>query len=154
MILEFRINGRQVEVDAPQLRPLAVVIREQLGLRGTKIGCGSGDCGACTVLLDGLAVCSCLYPAYRAVGTDVITIEGLETDGVLTRLQQAFIYHGATQCGFCTSGMIVSASALLARVPHPTEDEIIDGLTGNICRCTGYRAIIEAVASVGAEARE
>lgn len=153
MPIKLRVNGSQFEVDAPPLRPLAVVLREQLDLRGTKIGCGSGDCGACTVLVDGAAVCSCLYPVSRAEGADVTTIEGLERDGRLTPLQQAFIDHGATQCGFCAAGMLMSATALLARLPHPTEEDIIHGLTGNICRCTGYRAIIEAISSVASVAR-
>lgn len=153
MQVRLRVNGREFEIDVPPLRPLANVLREQLDMRGTKIGCGSGDCGACTVLVDGVAVCSCLYPVFRVEGADVTTVEGLERDGALTRLQQAFVDHGATQCGFCTAGMLMSATALLARVRHPTEEDIIDGLTGNICRCTGYRAIIEAISSVAAEGR-
>jgi carbon-monoxide dehydrogenase small subunit len=120
---------------------------------GTKIGCGNGDCGACTVLVGGVAACSCLYPVFRAEGVDVTTIEGLERAGTLTPLQQAFVDHGATQCGFCTAGMLMSATALLARLPHPTEEDIVHALTGNICRCTGYRAIIDAISSVAAEAR-
>jgi carbon-monoxide dehydrogenase small subunit len=152
MPIKLRVNGHEFEVEAPPLRPLAVVLREQLDMRGTKIGCGNGDCGACTVLVGDTAVCSCLYPVFRAEGTDVTTIEGLERDGTLTRLQQAFIDYGATQCGFCTAGMLMSATALLARYAHPTEEDIIHGMTGNICRCTGYRAIIEAISSVAAEA--
>lgn len=151
MLVKMRVNGREFQLEAPPLQPLAVVLREQLDMRGTKIGCGSGDCGACTVLVGDTAVCSCLYPVFRAEDADVTTIEGLERDGKLTRLQQAFVDHGATQCGFCTSGMLISATALIARYPHPTEEDIIHGLTGNICRCTGYRAIIEAISSVAAE---
>ena len=149
MTLHLRVNGADHHVDAPPLQPLVHVIRDRLGLRGTKIGCGSGDCGACTVIVDGSAVCSCLFPAYRAKGTSIVTIEGLERDGVLTELQQAFIDHGATQCGFCTAGMLMSATALLAANPNPTKEDIIHGLTGNICRCTGYQAIVDAVVSVG-----
>lgn len=149
MTIRLRVNGVEHEVESSPLRPLVHVLREQLGLRGTKIGCGNGDCGACTVIVDGAAVCSCLFPAYRAEGTSVTTIEGLEKDGRLTAIQQAFIDHGATQCGFCTAGMLMSATALLQRNPHPTEEDIVHGLVGNICRCTGYRAIIDAVSTVG-----
>lgn len=148
MNLTLQVNGQEHGIDAEPLTPLARVLREQLGLRGTKIGCGNGECGACTVWLDGQAVCSCLYPVYRAADGSITTIEGLADPGRLNAVQQAFIDHGATQCGFCTSGMIMAACALLARNPHPTEAEIVHGLTGNICRCTGYRQIIQAVLSV------
>ncbi len=148
MNLTLQVNGQEHGVDAEPLTPLARVLREQLGLRGTKIGCGNGECGACTVWLDGQAVCSCLYPVYRAAGGSITTIEGLADAGRLNAVQQAFIDHGATQCGFCTSGMIMAACALLARNPHPSEADIVHGLTGNICRCTGYRQIIQAVLSV------
>ncbi len=148
MNLTLQVNGQEHGVDAEPLTPLARVLREQLGLRGTKIGCGNGECGACTVWLDGQAVCSCLYPVYRAADGKITTIEGLADAGRLNALQQAFIDHGATQCGFCTGGMIMAACALLARNPQPTEADVIHGLTGNICRCTGYRQIIAAVLSV------
>jgi len=146
--LTLQVNGQEHGVDAEPLTPLARVLREQLGLRGTKIGCGNGECGACTVWLDGQAVCSCLYPVYRAADGKITTIEGLADAGRLNALQRAFIDHGATQCGFCTAGMIMAAAALLARNPQPTEADVIHGLTGNICRCTGYRQIIAAVLSV------
>ncbi|MBX3453621.1 (2Fe-2S)-binding protein [Ferrovibrio sp.] len=149
MKLTLRVNGIEQTAEADPLQPLARVLREQLNLRGTKIGCGNGECGACTVWVEGEAVCSCLYPAFRAEGCAITTIEGLATPERLTALQQAFIDHGATQCGFCTSGMIMAASALLARNPQPTEADVVHGLTGNICRCTGYRQIIDAVLSVG-----
>lgn len=149
MTLHLRVNGMDHHVDAPPLQPLAQVLRERLGLRGAKIGCGSGDCGACTVIVGGTAVCSCLFPACRADGASIVTVEGLERDGVLSELQKAFIDHGATQCGFCTAGMLMSATALLDTNPNPTRDDIVHALTGNICRCTGYHAIIDAVASVG-----
>ena len=161
MKLSLRVNGKEQTAEADPLLPLARVLREQLELRGTKIGCGNGECGACTVWVDGEAVCSCLYPAFRAEGCEITTIEGLATiegpatiEGLATAerlsvLQQAFIDHGATQCGFCTSGMLMAASALLARNPRPSEADVVHGLTGNICRCTGYRQIIDAVLSVG-----
>jgi len=149
MKLSLRVNGKEQTAEADPLLPLARVLREQLELRGTKIGCGNGECGACTVWVDGEAVCSCLYPAFRAEGCEITTIEGLATAERLSALQQAFIDHGATQCGFCTSGMLMAASALLARNPRPSEADVVHGLTGNICRCTGYRQIIDAVLSVG-----
>ncbi|MCC7347458.1 MAG: (2Fe-2S)-binding protein [Variibacter sp.] len=149
MTLILDINGERRELDVPASTPLVQVLRETLGLRGTKLGCGNGECGACTVLIDDAAVCSCLLPAYRAEGHAVTTIEGLARDGELTPLQQAFVEHGATQCGFCTPGMIMSAHALISRLPRPTERDVVEGLAGNICRCTGYRQIIEAVLSVG-----
>lgn len=145
MTVRMRVNGQDLEVEAPPLTGLAYVLREQLGMRGTKIGCGSGDCGACTVLVDGLAVCSCLFPVYRAENASVTTIEGFAENGMLNRVQRAFIEQGATQCGFCTPGMIVSACALLLRNPTPSEEDVVSGLTGNICRCTGYQPIINAV---------
>lgn len=145
MEIEIIVNGEGRRLVVEPTESLASVLREHLRLTGTKIGCGSGDCGACTVLVDGRAVCSCLFPAWRADGRAVTTIEGLASDGVLHPLQAAFVKHGALQCGFCSPGMIVSAVALLGQKPRPTEDEVVRGLAGNICRCTGYRKIIEAV---------
>lgn len=144
-MLELDVNGVRHRVDVAPLTPLASVLRDQLGLTGTKVGCGNGECGACTVLLDGAAVCACLLPAHRAQGKAVLTIEGMGTSGALSALQQAFIDHGALQCGFCTPGMVMAAHALRLANPHPSEAEVVAALAGNICRCTGYRQIIEAV---------
>ncbi len=149
--LVFAVNGREVAVAAPPLRPLADVLREDLGLTGTKVGCGAGDCGACTVLLDGRQVCACLVPVGQVVGRSVETVEGLAADGTLDRLQRAFLAHGAAQCGICTPGMLMAAADLLRRVARPGEEEVRDALGGVLCRCTGYRKIVEAVlAAAGA----
>jgi len=149
MRISFRINGQETTSDiGPEVR-LVHLIRDQLQLRGTKIGCGNGECGACTVVVDGNAVCSCLLPAYRVDGRSIVTVEGLSDGPELSRLQQAFITEGATQCGFCTSGMLMSSYALLLRTPHPTQSDVVSALSGNICRCTGYRQIINAVVSAG-----
>ena len=127
---------------------LAKVLREQLGLTGTKVGCEVGECGACTVLVDGKAMRSCLLLAVKAKGKEIITIEGLKgRDGDLHPIQEAFIEHFAVQCGYCTPGMIISSKALLDENPRPTENEIKEGLRGNLCRCTGYTKIIEAVSA-------
>lgn len=147
-LLKMNLNGADVQVEVPASATLADVLREQLGLIGTKIGCEEGECGACTVLIDGQAVNSCIYPAMKAAGRRVLTIEGLAKDGKLHPVQRAFIEHGAVQCGYCTPGMILSAVALLGQNPHPTEDEIRRALAGNLCRCTGYIQIIEAIQDV------
>lgn len=145
----FCVNGRDIEAHvAPETR-LADVLRDTLGLTGTKIGCNAGDCGACTVLLDGRQVCACLVPVAQVEGRAVETVEGLARNGRLAPLQQAFLNHGAAQCGICTPGMLMAAADLLARNPHPCEAEVLDGLGGVLCRCTGYRKIVEAVLSVG-----
>ena len=146
--VHFRLNGEQVQAEAEPWWTLLKVIRDNFGLTGTKEGCGYGECGACTVLMDGLAVNSCLVLALQAEGKDVVTIEGLvRGDGELHSLQKAFIQKGAIQCGFCTPGMILSAKALLDRNGDPTEEEIKKAVVGNICRCTGYVKIIEAIKS-------
>jgi carbon-monoxide dehydrogenase small subunit len=133
---------------------LLTVLRERLGVRGPKLGCGHGRCGACTVLLDGLPACACLVPAAAAAGGTVDTVAGLGTvDGQLTDVQRAFVDAGATQCGYCTPGFVVAATELLTRIPDPSDEDIRDGLSGNLCRCTGYGRIIEAVRRVAAERR-
>lgn len=139
------VNGVEREVILEAHESLADVLRDRLNLRGTKIGCNSGECGACTVVLDGVAVCSCVTLACTVSRSRITTIEGLERDGKLHSLQEAFIEHGGFQCGFCTSGMIMSAHALFSRTKKPSEEEIRTALQGNICRCTGYAQILEAV---------
>ena len=143
--LELKVNGKRYEVFVEPWRSLAEVLREELGLTGLKIACDTGNCGACTVLIDGKAVKSCIMLAQQAKGKEIITIEGLATEAGLHPLQEAFIEHFAVQCGFCTPGMILKAKALLDENPGATEDEIRSGLSGNLCRCTGYVKIVEAV---------
>jgi aldehyde oxidoreductase len=150
----FRVNGRVVRVQGPPVKRLAAVLRDDLGLFGTKIGCNAGDCGACTVLLDGTQVCACMVPLGQVPGRKVTTVEGLAADGSLNELQAAFLRHGAAQCGICTPGMLMAASDLLARNPRPSAREVVDGLGGVLCRCTGYQKIVEAVLAVAAPARE
>ncbi|MDA8189649.1 MAG: (2Fe-2S)-binding protein [Dehalococcoidales bacterium] len=141
----FTLNGRPVEVATQPMRPLVEVLREELGLTGTKKSCEEGECGACTVLLDGEPVPSCLLPVARVNGRSVTTIEGLAMDGRLHPLQESFVASGAVQCGFCTPGMILSAKSLLDKNPAPSREDIKEALSGNICRCTGYAKIIAAV---------
>lgn len=145
--VELKVNGDTYEVLIEPWWNLARVLREQMGLTGTKISCETGDCGACTVLIDGKAVKSCLYPAMKARGKEIVTIEGIGPDekGQLHRLQEAFIKHFAVQCGYCTPGMIMTAKALLDENQEPTEEQVKEYLSGNLCRCTGYTKIIEAV---------
>ena len=148
-LIQLNVNGMDEEVYIEPWWTLAYVLREQLGLTGTKVSCGTGDCGACTVLINGKAVKSCIYPAAKAIGKAVITIEGLTgKDGSLHPIQQSFIDNFAIQCGYCTSGMILATKALLDENPHPTEDEVKEYLRGNLCRCTGYTKIVEAVLAV------
>jgi CO/xanthine dehydrogenase Mo-binding subunit/aerobic-type carbon monoxide dehydrogenase small subunit (CoxS/CutS family) len=144
----FTVNGRRVEVYVDPVRRLADVLREDLGLTGTKVGCNAGDCGACTVRLDGRQVCACMVAAAQAQGRAVVTVEGLNGAGARA-LQQAFLTHGAAQCGICTPGMLMAADDLLARNPAPSEAQVLDALGGVLCRCTGYRKIVEAVLSLG-----
>ena len=143
--ISFRLNGREQTVIAEPVARLADVLRDQLGLTGTKIGCNAGDCGACTVLLDGDQVCACLTAVAQVEGRAVTTVEGLAENGVMSRLQQAFHRHGGAQCGICTPGMLMAATNLLRKNPHPTEAEVLDALGGVLCRCTGYRKIVEAI---------
>lgn len=146
--LKMVVNGKDVEVRVQPTRTLLRVLREDLGLTGTKKGCEQGDCGACTVLLEGKAVNACLVLALQAQGKRVETIEGLGKPEALHPLQKSFVKHGAVQCGFCTPGMLLSAKALLEKNPNPTIDEIRRGISGNLCRCTGYVKIIEAIQNV------
>lgn len=144
-VFRLTVNNRMFEVQARPNATLLSVLRDQLDLTGAKCGCGTGDCGACTVLLDGEAVRSCIVPVKNAVGKQIITIEGLARGSELHPIQRAFIERGAIQCGFCTPGMILAAKALLDHNPNPTEDEIRAALRFNLCRCTGYARIVEAV---------
>jgi carbon-monoxide dehydrogenase small subunit len=143
------VNGDSYERAVPARRLLVHFIRDDLGLTGTHIGCDTGNCGACTVHVDGIPVKSCMMLAVQADGAKVATVEGLSEDGELTPLQQAFHEHHALQCGYCTPGMLMSAAALLERNPHPTEAEVRVALQGNLCRCTGYVNIVEAVVAAG-----
>lgn len=149
--LTMRLNGEELSIQIRADALLLDVLRDQLGLMGTKEACGQGECGACTVLLDGQPVTSCLVPALKAQGREVLTVEGLASGGELHPLQKAFIEHGAVQCGYCTPGMLMSAKALLDRNPHPTEEEVKEAISGNICRCTGYVKIVEAIKAAAAD---
>ena len=141
----LQINDASVSVDSPADETLLSVLRNRLNLTGTKYGCGEGQCGACTVLLDGEAVRSCLLPVSSAARGKIVTIEGLEQNGKLTAVQQAFLDEGALQCGYCTSGMILGATALLEKNRKPTRDQILDGMNGHICRCGTYPRILAAI---------
>jgi len=147
--ISFKLNGEEVRVEVEPSWTLLYVLREVLELTGTKEGCGYGECGACTVIIDGKAINSCIFPVMEAEGKSITTIEALASqDGSLSPLQNAFVEHGAVQCGFCTPGMLMSATALLDETGNPTEDEIRGGIEGNLCRCTGYVKIIDAIKSV------
>ena len=149
--LTLRVNGVERTVTIAPNRTLLQVLREDLKLTGTKLGCGIGECGACTVLMDREPVNACLVMAVKAEGSEIVTIEGLGSRNSLHPLQKSFIEHGAVHCGFCTPGMILAAKALLDRSPHPSIPEIKEALTGNLCRCTGYTQIIEAIQAAGKE---
>ena len=144
--ISFTVNGKPVSVGAHPMERLLDVLRHELGLTGTKEGCGEGECGSCSVLMDGALVNSCLIPVLQAKNSSVTTIEGLAANGRLHALQQAFLECGGAQCGICTPGMILAACQLLCKKPQPTMEEIREGLSGNLCRCTGYAQIFEAVA--------
>ncbi|MGN0158546.1 MAG: (2Fe-2S)-binding protein [Brotaphodocola sp.] len=144
-VIKFKLNGEDVEAYVQDNITMVDFLRKQMHLTGTKRGCEEGECGACTILLDGGAVASCLMLAVEADGHEILTIEGLQKDGVLHPLQREFVDKWALQCGFCTPGMIMSALSLLKENPHPTENEIRDGIAGNLCRCTGYSKIVEAI---------
>jgi len=151
--LTFRVNGHEHHLAVSPTERLVDVLRYHLGLTGTKEGCGTGQCGACTILLDGRPVTSCIMFAVDAAGRDITTIEGLAPPGELHPLQQAFLDQGAVQCGFCTPGMILSAKALLDEHPDPTDEEIRRGLAGNLCRCTGYEKIFAAIKTYAAASK-
>ena len=144
-IITLTVNGKPYEVSVKPHSTLLDVLRDHLGFTGTKRGCDTGDCGSCTVIMDGRSVNACLVLALKADGRNIVTIEGLADGTKLHPLQEAFIEHGAIQCGFCTPGMVLSAKVLLDRNPKPTEEEIKSGIAGNLCRCTGYIKIIEAI---------
>lgn len=146
--IQLTVNGDLHHVRIEPSETLLHVLREKLGLTGTKEGCGEGDCGACTILVNGKSVNSCIYPAIQADGCQILTVEGVEKDPKLKAIQQAFVDHGAVQCGFCSPGMIMATCALLDENPAPTEAEIRRGLSGNLCRCTGYQAMVDAVKSL------
>ncbi len=154
MKVRFTVNGRQVERETDAETRLLDLLREDLALTGTKEGCGEGECGACTVLVDGRAVNSCLMLAPQVDGKSVLTIEGLAQGETLHPVQQAFVEKGGVQCGFCTPGFIMSAVALLQENPYPTDEEILTALEGNLCRCTGYTKIVEAVRTAAERMRE
>ena len=146
--LTMTVNDREVTLQIQADELLVDVLRDRMGLIGTKVGCNEGECGACTVIMDGQAVLACLIPAMRAQGRQITTIEGLSDGDTLHPLQQAFVDHGAVQCGYCIPGFIMSAKALLDTTEHPSRDEIKESIAGNLCRCTGYVKIIEAIEEV------
>jgi aerobic-type carbon monoxide dehydrogenase small subunit (CoxS/CutS family) len=150
----LNVNGKKMPVDVDSAVSLLGVLRNDLGLTGSKYGCGEGQCGACTVLLDGQPARSCITQVGRAAGKQITTIEGLEKDGKLHPLQEAFIKADAMQCAYCTSGMIMSASALLTKTPRPSRDEIVSGMNGNICRCGTYQRIVNAIEIASGTAKE
>jgi carbon-monoxide dehydrogenase small subunit len=145
MRIELTVNGEQREADVWEAESLLYVLRERLGYPGSKNACEQGECGSCSVLLDGKLACACLVLAAQAEGHDVVTVEGLGEDGRLHRVQEAFVAAGAVQCGFCTPGLVVATADLLERNPAPNDDEIREALSGNLCRCTGYAKIFDAV---------
>jgi carbon-monoxide dehydrogenase small subunit len=146
--LQMNLNGQDVSIEVSPGATLAYVLREQLGLTGTKLGCEEGECGACTVLVDGEPVDSCIYPAPKVAGRTLLTIEGLAHGERLHPVQRAFMEHGAVQCGYCTPGLVLAAVALLQHNPHPSEEEIRRAISGNLCRCTGYLSVIRAIQDV------
>jgi carbon-monoxide dehydrogenase small subunit len=149
--ISLRVNGAEREAEVWGGESLLFALREQLGLPGSKNACEQGECGSCSVLLDGKLVCACLVLAAQADGHEVVTVEGLAENGELHRVQEAFVEAGAVQCGFCTPGLVVATASLLERIPQPSEDEIREALSGNLCRCTGYQKIFDAVrAAAGA----
>lgn len=148
VVVHFTLNNKNVEAVVPDYLLLVDMIREHFGLTGTKVGCGMGECGACTVLFDGKPVNSCLILACQADGHDITTIEGISPEGNPSTLQKAFVEEGAVQCGFCTPGLVISATALLMDNPNPNEEEIRTAISGNLCRCTGYQRVVTAIQKV------
>ena len=146
--LQVDVNGKMRETNCDPATPLVTVLREELNLRGTKIGCGNGECGACTVLMDGRAVCSCLVPVGRAAGRRIVTIESLGEPDDLHPIQKKLVERGAFQCGFCTPGVVMSLLALLRHNPQPTDADIRNALQGNLCRCTGYVKLLESIGEI------
>ncbi|MGI4756855.1 MAG: (2Fe-2S)-binding protein [Janthinobacterium lividum] len=149
-VVHLQVNGEQRTVDVPPMRRLLDVLREDLRLTGTKEGCGEGECGSCSVLMNGELVNSCLVPALQADGATLCTVEGMATDGRLHPIQRCFLEQGGAQCGICTPGMMLATHHLLSRYPQPTDEQIREGLAGNLCRCTGYMRIFEAVREAAA----
>ncbi len=153
-VITFSLNGYQVSAEVESHKMLLQVIRDDFQLTGTKEGCGEGECGSCTVLVDGMSVDSCLYPAFEIEGKKVTTIEGMLGEGnALDPIQEAFVENGGVQCGFCTPGMIMSAKALLDEIPNPTDEQIRRGISGNLCRCTGYVQIIDSIKKAAEESQ-
>ncbi len=153
-MIRLNVNGLPREIDAPPMARLLDVLRLPLGLTGTKEGCGEGECGACTVLLDGVPVNSCLVAVGQCEGRAIVTVEGLSHGTALSPLQRCFVEDGGAQCGICTPGMLVAAEALLKRTTSPTDDEIRDAIAGNLCRCTGYQRIVNSIQNAAAAVRE
>jgi aerobic carbon-monoxide dehydrogenase small subunit len=153
-VISLTVNGKKYEIAVGSNQTLVDILRNEMGLTGTKEGCGEGDCGACAVLMDGKAVNSCLVPAVGVNGRDILTVEGLAEGESLHPLQEAFVDHGAIQCGFCSPGMLISGKALLDQNPHPSEEETRLAISGNLCRCTGYQKIVEAIMSAGEKTEE
>ena len=151
MNIRFQLNGDWCNLDVPPMARLLDVLREDRRVTGTKEGCGEGECGACTVLVDGRAVNSCLVPMIQVAGSRVVTVEGLADDARLHPVQQAFLDHGSAQCGICTPGFLVAASELLAHTTQPTSQQVREALAGNLCRCTGYQKIVDAVVAALAD---
>jgi carbon-monoxide dehydrogenase small subunit len=152
--ISLRVNGEDYQVTVEPKDTLLDVLRDKIGLTGTKCGCNTGDCGACTVLLNGRPIVSCLVLAVDARDKEIVTVEGLASSGRLHPLQEAFVRYGAVQCGFCTPGMLMASYALLRENPNPTEEEVREAISGNLCRCTGYTKIVDAILAASAALRE